>query len=327
MTVVRQPVNTEEGFNCTDSKQSDATPCPSNPAFSVLCVASHVPRFRWSERDRRASRISSITERQPRAGVRRASSRAPRAQHACRIRAAPRLLTRPGKPARTPIKRARASVLLSNTLGTDGKPVYAKGSCPCVFTDWDNTGILGSLSRQAVPAHVRLPRAVGYRRLLGHQCRQPPLEGRHDGKRHSKRGQLQAMVHGFFVQHQGPWHARIGWPLPATLTNLAAHALAIPPVRRVAPLTTTCTISAWHRRTRARSARASSPWNQTRAEGLQHLAVLEGWAFNELLRRQQLPRDFAVGSSGFVRQLSDSGHGRARSQVGRHRWTSERSSS
>ena len=34
--------------------------------------------------------------------------------------------------------------LVANTLGSDGKPVYAKGSCPCVFTDWDNTGVLGT---------------------------------------------------------------------------------------------------------------------------------------------------------------------------------------
>jgi fibro-slime domain-containing protein len=34
--------------------------------------------------------------------------------------------------------------LVASTLGPDGKPVYAKGTCPCVFTDWDRTGLLGT---------------------------------------------------------------------------------------------------------------------------------------------------------------------------------------
>jgi fibro-slime domain-containing protein len=34
--------------------------------------------------------------------------------------------------------------LVQATLGGDGKPVYAKGTCPCVFTDWDKTDLLGT---------------------------------------------------------------------------------------------------------------------------------------------------------------------------------------
>jgi len=34
--------------------------------------------------------------------------------------------------------------LVADTLGPNGKPVYAKGTCPCVFTDWDKTGVLGT---------------------------------------------------------------------------------------------------------------------------------------------------------------------------------------
>ncbi len=34
--------------------------------------------------------------------------------------------------------------LVADKLGNDGKPVFAKGTCPCVFTDWDRTSILGA---------------------------------------------------------------------------------------------------------------------------------------------------------------------------------------
>ncbi|HEY5961517.1 MAG TPA: fibro-slime domain-containing protein, partial [Polyangiaceae bacterium] len=34
--------------------------------------------------------------------------------------------------------------LVKDTLGPDGKPQYNKNTCPCVFTDWDETGVLGT---------------------------------------------------------------------------------------------------------------------------------------------------------------------------------------
>lgn len=36
--------------------------------------------------------------------------------------------------------------LVANTLDTNGKPVMAKQKCHCIFTDWDNTGVLGTCS-------------------------------------------------------------------------------------------------------------------------------------------------------------------------------------
>ncbi|HEY5960291.1 MAG TPA: fibro-slime domain-containing protein, partial [Polyangiaceae bacterium] len=34
--------------------------------------------------------------------------------------------------------------LVAADLDNDGKPKFAKGTCPCVFTDWDKTGVLGT---------------------------------------------------------------------------------------------------------------------------------------------------------------------------------------
>jgi len=134
---------TEDGFLCTDTKQSDAAPCPSNPALSCLVLpityrdfdgqqlAGGHPDFFYYGAAATGGRTTGVV---------------------------PGATTTTCVPNSSGTKLAWSSALacpandqtgpclglVQNTLGADGKPVYAKGSCPCVFTDWDNTGILGT---------------------------------------------------------------------------------------------------------------------------------------------------------------------------------------
>jgi fibro-slime domain-containing protein len=46
--------------------------------------------------------------------------------------------------------------LVADTLDAEGKPVMAKQKCHCIFTDWDNTGILGTCAGDSCTATAGL---------------------------------------------------------------------------------------------------------------------------------------------------------------------------
>ena len=133
----------ETGFKCTDSKQTDAQPCPSNAALQCLLLPvifrdfdgqqspnGHPDFFYYG-----AAATGGRTT-----GVVPGTSATTCVPNSSGTKAA---FTAGGKCPNTD-QTGICSGLVANTLGADGKPVYAKGTCPCVFTDWDNTGILGT---------------------------------------------------------------------------------------------------------------------------------------------------------------------------------------
>jgi fibro-slime domain-containing protein len=133
----------ETGFICTDQQQSDAAPCPSASSLQCLVLpvtyrdfdghhlASGHPDFFYygaavtNGRKTGVAPGATTTTCVPNAG---GTKLAYTAGTAC-----------PNSDASGPCKG-----LVAATLGADGKPVYANGTCPCVFTDWDKTGLLGT---------------------------------------------------------------------------------------------------------------------------------------------------------------------------------------
>ena len=133
----------EDGFVCTDSVKSDAVPCPSNSALQCLVLpvtyrdfdgqnlsTGHPDMFFYGAaasggRTTGVAPGATTTTCVPNAGGTRAAFNA-------------------GDACPNTDQVGPCQGLVANTLGSDGKPVYAKGTCPCVFTDWDNTGLLGT---------------------------------------------------------------------------------------------------------------------------------------------------------------------------------------
>lgn len=133
----------EAGFTCEEQEVSDAEPCPSEPSLNCLVLpvtyrdfdgqqeAKGHPDFFYygaAATDGRTTGVVSGYKKTtcvPNAGGTKAAFTA---GDQC-----------PSSDASGPCKG-----LVAATLGPDGKPVYAKGTCPCVFTDWDRTGLLGT---------------------------------------------------------------------------------------------------------------------------------------------------------------------------------------
>ena len=133
----------EDGFTCAPVVKSDAQPCPSAPGLQCLVLpvtyrdfdgqnlATGHPDFFFYGAAASGGRTTGVapgattTTCVPNAGGTRAAYTA-------------------GQACPNSDQVGPCLGLVANTLGPDGKPVYAKGTCPCLFTDWDNTGVLGT---------------------------------------------------------------------------------------------------------------------------------------------------------------------------------------
>jgi fibro-slime domain-containing protein len=136
----------EQGFNCLPKKLSDTQPCPSAPSLQCLVlpvvlrdfdgqqVAGGHPDFFFYGASATGGRTTGVVP---------GTSATTCVPNSSGSKAA----FTPGGACPNSDQTGPCPGLVQNTLGSDGKPVYnttTGGKCACVFTDWDNTGILGT---------------------------------------------------------------------------------------------------------------------------------------------------------------------------------------
>ncbi len=132
----------ESGFNCTDAEVSVATNCADGTGNCLILpvtyrdfegqqVAGGHPDFFYYGASASGGRTTGVVSGAT------ATTCIPNAS-GTKV-AAPANGICPNSDAAGPCLG-----LVSDRLGSDGKPVYAKGTCPCMFTDWDKTGLLGT---------------------------------------------------------------------------------------------------------------------------------------------------------------------------------------
>ena len=133
----------ENGFNCVDTKQSDAQPCPSNP--SLQCIVLPVT-FRDFDGQQSPSGHPDFFYYGATATGGRTTGVVPGTNATTCVpnSSGTKAAFTAGGACPSTDQTGICTGLVANTLDANGKPVYAKGTCPCVFTDWDNTGILGT---------------------------------------------------------------------------------------------------------------------------------------------------------------------------------------
>lgn len=133
----------EEGFECEDVTISDAKECPSNASLQCLIlpvvyrdfegqnVSGGHPDFFYMGAAVSGGRTVGVTT---------GATKTTCMPNAYGTQAA----FTAGGVCPSSDQSGPCTGLVANTLDTDGKPVMAKQKCHCVFTDWDNTGILGT---------------------------------------------------------------------------------------------------------------------------------------------------------------------------------------
>ncbi len=133
----------ESGFTCTPTTQSDAQPCPSNPALQ--CLVLPVTYRDFDGHNLFTGHSDFFFYGAPATGG-RTTGVAPGATVTTCVpnSGGTRLAYAAGDACPNSDETGPCLGLVQNTLDANGKPVYAKGTCPCVFTDWDNTGVLGT---------------------------------------------------------------------------------------------------------------------------------------------------------------------------------------
>jgi fibro-slime domain-containing protein len=136
---------TEEGFKCEPKTISDAEPCPSASSLECLVlpvvyrdfegqnVSGGHPDFFYMGAAVSNSRTVGVTS-----GATKTT---------CMPNAYGTLSSfTAGDQCPPNDQSGPCTGLVANNLDTNGKPVMAKQKCHCVFTDWDNTGVLGTCS-------------------------------------------------------------------------------------------------------------------------------------------------------------------------------------
>jgi fibro-slime domain-containing protein len=135
----------ELGFTCGPEMRPDTEPCPSNPALQCLVlpviyrdfdahnVASGHPDFFYLNAPASGGRTTGVTPGATKTTcVPNASgTKAPWA---------------PGDACTNTDAVGPCAGLVAATLNAQGKPAFARGTCPCVFTDWDRTMILDGVT-------------------------------------------------------------------------------------------------------------------------------------------------------------------------------------
>jgi fibro-slime domain-containing protein len=133
----------EGGFTCTDKTESDAEPCPS--ASSLKCLVLPVTYRDFNGQQASDGHPDFFYYGAPvsngrTTGVVSGANKTTCVPNAGGTKAA----FSPGDGCPSSDASGPCKGLVADTLGKDGKPVYAKGTCPCIFTDWDKTGLLGT---------------------------------------------------------------------------------------------------------------------------------------------------------------------------------------
>jgi fibro-slime domain-containing protein len=144
----------ETGFICTPQTNPDTQPCPSNPALQCLVlpviyrdfdsqnVAGGHPDFFFYG----ASASSPVAHT---TGVPTGASKTTCVPDA----SGTKLAWTAGQACPNSDAAGACPGIAQATLGANGKPTLGTQSCPCVFTDWDRTGLLGDPSSgTCVPA-------------------------------------------------------------------------------------------------------------------------------------------------------------------------------
>ena len=134
---------TETGFTCTPTPKSDAQPCPSNPALQ--CLVLPVIYRDFDGHNLPTGHPDFLFYGAPATGGRTTGVAPGATTTTCVPNAGgTRLAYVAGQACPNSDETGPCLGLVAKTLGPNGKPVYASGTCPCVFTDWDNTGVLGT---------------------------------------------------------------------------------------------------------------------------------------------------------------------------------------
>ena len=139
----------EDGFDCKDKTLSDAQACPSVSSLQCLVlpvvyrdfegqqVSGGHPDFFYIGAAVSGGRTVGVT------------SGATKTTCVPNAYGTQKAFTAGGTAAGkcpTDDQSGPCTGLVASTLDTEGKPVMAKKQCHCIFTDWDNTGILGTCS-------------------------------------------------------------------------------------------------------------------------------------------------------------------------------------
>jgi fibro-slime domain-containing protein len=136
---------TETGFTCTQQNNPDTQPCPSNQNLQCLVLpvifrdfdghnvsGGHPDFFFYGASS--SSPVAHATGVSPGASV---TTCVPNASGS-------KAAWSPGQACPNTDATGPCNGIAQSTLGSNGKPVLGKDSCPCVFTDWDRTGLLGT---------------------------------------------------------------------------------------------------------------------------------------------------------------------------------------
>ena len=130
----------EEGFMCSATEKPDTVACPSNPALQCLVLpviyrdfegqqvagGGH-PDFFYLGAKADAPRATGVIGGKTACVPNASGTKAPWAA---------------GDACTSTDAVGPCSGIASATLNAQGKPGLAKDTCPCVFTDWDETGVL-----------------------------------------------------------------------------------------------------------------------------------------------------------------------------------------
>ena len=134
----------EPGFSCAGLDTSGVVPCPSNPNYECLLLpvtyrdfdgqetAGGHPDFFFLGATALGGRVTGIVDGAGRTTCVPDSGGA-------------KAGFSPGGPCPTTDAAGECPGLVEATLGADGKPVLAKKTCPCVFTDRNATGLIDGL--------------------------------------------------------------------------------------------------------------------------------------------------------------------------------------
>jgi len=138
----------EQGFNCVDQEISDAEPCPSDPAGTLQCLLLPVI-YRDFEGQQTSGGHPDFFYMSAAATGRDTGVVPGTGRTSC----VPNASGNPdaafpvdGEMCGTSDSVATCTGLVADNLDANGKPTLAKNTCPCRFTDWDDTGVLADAS-------------------------------------------------------------------------------------------------------------------------------------------------------------------------------------
>jgi fibro-slime domain-containing protein len=150
----------ESGFVCNDQKESDAQPCPSNPSLSCLVLPVTYRDFDGQ----------NVAGGHPDFFFLGASSTSP-VPHTTGVSPGATMTTCVPSASGTKVTGTDGSCpgnddvgscsgIAQSALGPNGKPTLGTSTCPCVFTDWDRTGLLGTCPTSDLSTAMCTPAAA-----------------------------------------------------------------------------------------------------------------------------------------------------------------------